>query len=424
MIVYHQMSDVDDSSVVDKGGLTLLPNVTSDESLLRENQVSEEQKGGIVSPNVDNSKVADRDDIRSPSNVRNDESLLREYLNSEDEKGGSVSLNVVEKKVSSVKTESENQLQQTGSTMSKVIEPPTFVSDNKSYVEYKQDLLRWSRLCGLREELQAEMVVYRLEDHPSRIKEKIDTQIGNSLIDNKDGIKDLISFLDDIYTKDDMADAWDKFCEFSHFMKKSDQTMSDFIAEWENSYHKMKKVECVYSDLILAFKLLQASKLNEIETKLVLTGVNYAEGKRDKNLLQQVKTSLKKFKGRPVVMDDKRAVQPSDSLVSEMEDVFISKGWKPPNKEHRRSRSVSPQRTNNKSKIPRSVSPNRLHKQSNYKGRKNALGEDRKPRKCFKCQCNHTESCNCPCVYHFADKCPGRKKRRVSYQKISKQNHS
>ena len=192
------MSDVDDSSVVDKGGLTLLPNVTSDESLLRENQVSEEQKGGIVSPNVDNSKVADRDDIRSPSNVRNDESLLREYLNSEDEKGGSVSLNVVEKKVSSVKTESENQLQQTGSTMSKVIEPPTFVSDNKSYVEYKQDLLRWSRLCGLREELQAEMVVYRLEDHPSRIKEKIDTQIGNSLIDNKDGIKELISFLDGI----------------------------------------------------------------------------------------------------------------------------------------------------------------------------------------------------------------------------------
>ena len=127
-----------------------------------------------------------------------------------------------------------------------------------------------------------------------------------------------------------MADAWDKFCEFSHFMKKSDQTMSNFIAEWENSYHKMKKVECVYSDLILAFKLLQASKLNEIETKLVLTGVNYAEGKRDKNLLQQVKNSLKKFKGCPVGMDYKRAVQPSDSLVSEMEDVFISKGWKPP----------------------------------------------------------------------------------------------
>ena len=290
------------------------------------------------------------------------------------------------------------------STMSKFIEPPSFVSDNKSYVEYKQDLERWSRLCGLNAELQAEMVVYRLQDHPSRIKEKIDTQIGASLINNKDGIKDLIKFLDGIYTKDDMADAWDKFCEFSNFTKKHEQSMSDFITEWENSYFKMSKLECTYSDTILAFKLLQSSKLNEIETKLVLTGVNYSEGKTKKDLLQQVKDSLKKFKGRPVVMDDKRAVQTGDTYVSEMEDVFLAKGWKPPKKERRRSRSVSPKRSKNFLQQKQS--------NSNYKGRKNALGEDHKPMKCYKCQCECTENCNCPCVYHFANKCPGPVKKR------------
>ena len=282
-----------------------------------------------------------------------------------------------------------------GTTMSKLIEPPTFLNDEKSYAEYKKDLKRWSRICGVEKKLQAEVVVYRLEGHPSRIKEKINTQIGDKLEDNEEGIKELINFLDTIYTKDHMADAWEKFCEFSNFHKKPDQTMFEFIAEWENCYFKMKNAECEYSDLILAFKLLSDSKLNEIDTKLVLTGVDYEDGKAKKNLLGQVKESLKKFKGRPVIMEERGAVQVSDTFVStDMEQVFLSKGWKPPKKERRRSRSLSPQR-------PRS----QQNKNLNYKGRKNQLGADNKPMKCFKCKCSCATNCNCPCVYHFANKC-------------------
>ena len=292
--------------------------------------------------------------------------------------------------------------------MSKILEPPAFVSDDKSYAEYKVDLQRWSRICGVEKKLQAEMVVYRLDGHPSRIKEKVNTQLGAKLEDNDDGLKELIAFFDGIYLKDTMADAWDKFCEFSYFVKRSEQSMSEFIAEWENCYFKMKNVQCEYSDLILAFKLLQASQLNEIDTKLVLTGVDYKEGKDKKNMLDQVKESLKKFKGRQVVTQEKRSVQISDTLVSSMEEVFLSKGWKPPKKERRRSRSVSP---------PRSNQP----KSGNYKGRKNQLGADRLPMKCHKCRCDHTENCNCPCVYHFANRCPGvdsNKKSNVSKEKL------
>jgi hypothetical protein len=227
--------------------------------------------------------------------------------------------------------ESDHSSQGHSVGMSKFLEPPTFISDSKSYAEYKADLKRWTRICGVDKKLQAEMVVYRLEGHPSHIKEKINTQIGVKLEENENGIQELLAFFDSIYTKDDMADAWDRFCEFSYFSKKPEQSMQEFIAEWENCYYKMKNVECEYSDLILAFKLLQASKLNEIETKLVLTGVNYADGKTNKNLLQQVKESLKKFKGRPVVLNDKRSVVSHETLLSsEAEEVLISKGWKPP----------------------------------------------------------------------------------------------
>ena len=206
------------------------------------------------------------------------------------------------------------------------IEPPKFVSDEKTYTQYKADLEMWSRISGIEKKVQAEMVVYRLEGHPSRIKEKIMTQIADKLKDNDDGIKELIKFLDDIYGKDDMADVWDKFIEFSTFSRKPNQDIGQFTAEWTNSYHKLKTAGCVYPDIILGFKLLEAAKLSDIDTKLVLTGVDYTSAKEKKNLEKQISDSLKKFTGRAVIRGDSCSVtvKSEPTLVTDMEEVFLS----------------------------------------------------------------------------------------------------
>ena len=54
------------------------------------------------------------------------------------------------------------------------------------------------------------MVVYRLAGHSSGIKEKIQIQIGEKLEGNKEGMNELIKFLDTIYAKDDM---WHELCK-------------------------------------------------------------------------------------------------------------------------------------------------------------------------------------------------------------------
>ena len=84
------------------------------------------------------------------------------------------------------------------------IEPPAFISETRSYAEYKADLKLWSRITTLAPDVQAEMVVYRLAGHSSGIKEKIQIQIGEKLEGNKEGMNELIKFLDTIYAKDDM----------------------------------------------------------------------------------------------------------------------------------------------------------------------------------------------------------------------------
>ena len=277
--------------------------------------------------------------------------------------------------------------------MAQNVQPPSFISETKTYEEYKEDLQMWSRITSIDKKLQAEIVVYYLDGHPSRIKEKIVTKIGASLVGKEEGIKLLIQFLDTIYGKDDMADVWDKYKSFSSHSRKPDQDVVDFLPNWEMSYQKLKVTGCEYSDAILGLKLLEDAQLSDMDTKLVLTGVNYADAKTKKDLQLQITNSLKKFTGRSVITSGKQdnldvagvKTEPTFLVSHKMEEVFLAKGWKPPPKgARRRSRSESPPR-----------------RKSNYKGKKNRFKEGTKiPMKCYICQCDHDYNCNCPCVYH------------------------
>jgi hypothetical protein len=77
----------------------------------------------------------------------------------------------------------------------------------RSYKEYKADLLRWSRLTTLDKGLQGELVLYLMEGHPSNIKRKIRASgLGRKLLGNERGVEDLLTFLDDIYEKDEAGE--------------------------------------------------------------------------------------------------------------------------------------------------------------------------------------------------------------------------
>ena len=296
--------------------------------------------------------------------------------------------------------------------MAQSIEPPSFISDTKTYTEYKEDLKRWSRITSLDNKLQAEMVVHRLDGHPSRIKEKIVTKIGSSLEGNADGIKELITFLDSIYGVDEMANVWERYKAFSSHARKPNQDINEFLPDWEMCYQKLKTSGCDYPDTILGLKLLEDSRLGDMDTKLVLTGVDYAKAKTDKNLQTQITNSLKKFTGRSVISNKNDnlavSVKGEPTWLSEVEEVLLARGWKPPQKGRRRSRSESPPKSR-----PSTTT-------STYKGKKNMLGTNGKPKKCYVCKCDHVENCNCPCVYHLADKCPQRKFRSLAVTEKSK----
>ena len=120
---------------------------------------------------------------------------------------------------------------------------------------------------------------------------------------------------------------------------------------------------------------MEDAKLSDMDVKLVLTGVDYSKAKTNKDLLQQITNSLKKFTGRSVISNKQDSlavsVKGEPTWISEVEEVLLARGWKQPQKGRRRSRSESP---------PRS------RPSSNYKGKKNNLGLNGKPKKCYLCQ--------------------------------------
>ena len=268
----------------------------------------------------------------------------------------------------------------------KSFEPPSFVSKTKSYAAYKADLKRWSRITAIDKKLQAEVVVYSLDGDPSGIKDKIEVGIGTKLEDNENGIADLITFLDSVFQQDEMSEAWIKYKTFQRLSRKSNQDILSFISDFEKEYNLAKSAGCEYSDTILAFRLLEASNLSENDEKFILTAVDFEEGKKNKDLEKQMKSSLKKFQGRSVLSNNesKEVLKVDSALINQVKDVLIAQGWEKPERQRRRSNS----------------NPEGLKKNSsNYKGRKNPLGEDGKPIRCFKCQSE----------LHLAPKCDQKK---------------
>ena len=291
-------------------------------------------------------------------------------------------------------------------------EPPSFVSEDKSMAEYEADLRMWSRLTSLKPEQHAEAVVFYLGKQKNQIKDKIMTAIGDKLTNNKDGLEELIKFLKTIYSSDEMADSYEKYVNFEKRVRKKEEKLHEFIADWENLYNKTESKGCKIADMVLAFKLLKACDLTDIETNLVLTGVNFAVGKEKENMLEQVKESLRKFVGRSNISGEDKtkpvAVKEENTYVTKEELTLLLKGANKRN----RTRSKSHGDVSETGRNP------------NYKGKKNPLGRDFKPLKCFKCKCECKEACTCPCVYHLADKCPGKKENNQKKTEESGQGGS
>ena len=271
--------------------------------------------------------------------------------------------------------------------MSKLLEPPSFISETKSYETYEKDLKRWALLTSVDEKKQALMVVHYLDGDPSGIKDKIDAELEDVKLQCTEGISNLLEFFKKIYQKDSLADGFNKYISFGKLRRSPNTSIQEFIPEWNSAYKKAVNVGCSLSDKVLAFMLLDAANLSNIEKNLVLTGVKYEEA----NLLDQMEKALRKFVGRSVLSGEVERVEDSTFLTADnVEKVLFNKGWVKKKDKKKREAGDPP---------------------GAHAMKKNWTGKDGKVAKCFKCRCEHEENCECPCTFHLASQCNNKKEK-------------
>ena len=164
-----------------------------------------------------------------------------------------------------------------------------------NYESYKNELLAWESATDVDKKKRGVAVALSLPvDHPLDIRSKVFSEIATADLNKDDGLKTLIAFLDQELKKDDLTDAIEKWEDFEEFTRSKDQSITDFISQFEQKHNKLQKKDIKLPPAIVAFKLIKAAKISKEERLMVLSGMNFEE--KDQ-LFVQAKKALRKYMG-------------------------------------------------------------------------------------------------------------------------------
>ena len=202
--------------------------------------------------------------------------------------------------------------------------PPVFTA-NKPYSRWVDEVKAWEVLTDLEAKKRGIAIALSLpEEGQNSIRDKVFSELTVDVLNADDGVGRLITFMDKIFKKDELSEAYEAYTEFDRFRRSKVSSMEDYVTEFEKLYNKTKKFHMELPQPVLAFKLLECSELEMKDRQLVLTGVDYA---KVDDLFKQMSTSLKKFFGQQAAsgheMDSVSGIKVESACISTEEVNYI-----------------------------------------------------------------------------------------------------
>ena len=172
--------------------------------------------------------------------------------------------------------------------------PPVFTTQ-KPYSRWLEEVKAWEKLTDLDAKKRGIAIALSLPEGQNAIRDKVFSELSIDELNEDEGVKKLTDFMDKIFKKDELSEAYEVYTEFDRFKRSMVKTMEEYVNEYEKLYNKTKKFKMELPQPVLAFKLLEGSELEMKDRQLVLTGVDYT---KIDTLSKQMSTSLKKFFGQ------------------------------------------------------------------------------------------------------------------------------
>ena len=228
----------------------------------------------------------------------------------------------------------------------------------------------------------------------------------STLANNDEGVNLIIEFLKTRFWQDSDEEIYSTYAEVKSIKRKKGQTIMDYIIEYDKMLKRARQLEIANTnDRVLAMDLMITADLTDTEFILLRTVADIRSN--DKKRYETVKQKMREIFGK---LENSKSTNNEifhneAKNEDDIDEIYLSKGWKPPNKKFQYQKGPKQYQKYNKYKQNQYPANNN---DKTFRTRKvNPNGPDGNPLKCK----------GCKAITHLLKDCPD------SYEKINKMNN-
>ena len=277
---------------------------------------------------------------------------------------------------------------QNPSSSSHAPKPPdiSLLKDKNNLSIYVASLRRWSRIGGVEPELQADVVLMHAPQQFPELYMELEAELGESILDNKNGIDLIIKSLETRFGVNKQADLIKHFNKFTSTVRKHNQDLLSYVNAFDLAYFDLKKMEEELSQTFLALFLLTNANLSDVDFQIITSQLDFNE---KESLYSEAKSALRRHQYCKVANSKPQPLQNANQKLSDNHATLLS--------------SVFPDQE---------ISQDLIEGFRSYLSKENDK-KKKPPYKCWRClcKCPRSKACECECTKHPHWKCKKRKER-------------
>ena len=146
------------------------------------------------------------------------------------------------------------------------IQPPLLDDVENRYPAWREDIRIWNAFSTLQTNRKGPALYLSL---PKMIQDQVRSRVKTDDLVKDTGMDQVLDVLDELYMKEDVMTLYEAFEKFEKCKRRKDQSMSDFISEFELLCSKLDDQDMTIPDKFKGIKLLKSANLPESKEQLM-----------------------------------------------------------------------------------------------------------------------------------------------------------
>ena len=175
---------------------------------------------------------------------------------------------------------------------------PPDLNKYDSYEDFRNNVLLWQGFSDFKKNQMGAMLAYALPNkslvHGDLIqKDLFCVHPVEDLLDDENGVKVVIKFLDGHIGKKTRESELDAFDKIWSYRRTSDQSILEYLRDHERFYNCCKTLGITFTDTCSAFICLLGARLNATQAELVKAVIDIEKESKSKTMYTAVKTKMR-----------------------------------------------------------------------------------------------------------------------------------